>query len=99
MSTTLPPTDPWASTDHDPTAWNDSIEDHRATLLGALTDALRALARASAALTALSGPPVHDVEFTDAADACDVKAFLDGGTRYIRAAYAITHCIVDHKTA
>jgi hypothetical protein len=39
MSTTVPPTDPWASTDHDPTAQTDSVEEHRAQLHGALTDA------------------------------------------------------------
>jgi len=39
MSTTQPPTDPWANTDHDPTAWHDSIDEQRPRLRNAPSDA------------------------------------------------------------
>jgi len=99
MTPTLAPADPWASTDHDPTAWHNAALDQRTELLDALADTLRALTRAAAALTALTSHQGHDAEFAATPAGCDIRAFLDDSARNIRAASAITRAIIEHDTA
>lgn len=76
----------------------ERIAETRSQLLTHLTDAVKALQKASSSLAQLRSNSVYDVEFTDGRDGRDVATFLDDSIRQTRAAYAVVHTVIDKET-
>lgn len=69
----------------------------RGTLREHLAACIHSMQNAVSTLERLRANDVYDVEFAEGRDGDDIAAFLNDSTRYIRAAYAVVHTVIDKE--
>jgi len=72
--------------------------DHlRATLLTHLSHGVHTTQQALNTLQRLRDNDIYDAEFVDGRDGEDIGVFLNASIRYLRAAYALVHTVIDKE--
>jgi len=88
-------------TDDEPNGYDEHTEmisQARGQVLTELAAGLKALQRAAAGVAELRSNAVHDIELVDGRDGRDLATFIDDSIRFVRAAYAVMHAIIDKET-
>ncbi|PJE17958.1 MAG: hypothetical protein CK429_05445 [Mycobacterium sp.] len=73
------------------------IDHLRTNLLTHLSNGVHTTQQALNTLQRLRDNDVYDTEFTDGRDGDDIAAFLNESIRYLRAAYAVVHTVIDKE--
>ncbi|MDP7706923.1 hypothetical protein [Mycobacterium sp. TY815] len=73
------------------------IADLRTNLLAHVANSIGITQHALSSLRRLRDNDVYDTEFIDGRDGDDIGAFLNDSIRYLRAAYAVVHAVIDKE--